>query len=329
MANCAVSVIIPLYNAQAYIRECLLSVLASEFADFEVLVVDDCSTDNSVAIVEALQPYAGGRLKIFSTGKNSGGAGIPRNVGIINAQGKYVTFVDNDDLIMPNTLGDFFNVAEAFQAEVVHTERYIVFRDADLDSAKPRLQSDEPHKNFVTEPTFEPEDLSERLARYLDGKIFWLPWGKFYRRDFLLQNDIFFPQMKFSEDLVFCFKCVCLAKRYLRAPLVNNLHRYRETSAAQDYDLKMWLSVLTQVARILDEFMGGQDFFIHNANLRYAVLKFVADKSFSWIRALSKGKPQEVYKFFYDALQNPKLDVRGKDIIDAYLYTERVTNQTK
>ena len=117
--------------------------------------------------------------------------------------------------------------------------------------------------------------------------------------------------------------------RQLRAPLVNNLHRYRETSNAQDYELKTWLIVLTKVARILDDFMGGQDFFIRNDNLRYAVLKFVADKSFSWIRTLSEGKPQEVCKFFYNALQNPKPDVRGKDIIAAYLYTERVMNQTR
>ena len=103
-----VSVIIPLYNAEKYIRECLISVLASKFQDYEVLVVDDCSTDNSLAEVKKLLLHFNGRLKIFSTEKNSGGPGIPRNIGLKNSVGKYVTFLDNDDLIIANALGKFF-----------------------------------------------------------------------------------------------------------------------------------------------------------------------------------------------------------------------------
>ena len=64
-----ISVIIPLYNAEKFIRECLVSVLASKFKDYEVLVVDDCSTDNSLAEVRKLLPHFYGRLKIFSTEK--------------------------------------------------------------------------------------------------------------------------------------------------------------------------------------------------------------------------------------------------------------------
>ena len=86
-----ISVIIPMYNAEKYIRQCLISVLASKFKNYEVLVVDDCSTDNSVAEVRKLLPHFDGRLKLLSTEKNSGGAGIPRNIGIKNAAGKYVT----------------------------------------------------------------------------------------------------------------------------------------------------------------------------------------------------------------------------------------------
>ena len=77
-----ISVIIPLYNAEKFIRECLISVLASKFKDYEVLVVDDCSTDNSLAEVKKLLPHFNGRLKIFSTEENSGGPGVPRNIGI-------------------------------------------------------------------------------------------------------------------------------------------------------------------------------------------------------------------------------------------------------
>ena len=329
MATCAVTVIIPLYNAEAYIRQCLLSVLASEFKDYEVIVVDDCSSDDSLREVEQVLPYFEGRLKILSTEKNSGGAGVPRNLGIQNASGKYVTFVDDDDMIMPQTLGDFFEAAEEFQADVVHSERFIIFRGTDLNSAKPRVESGESHDKFVIAPTLEPQNLKPLIQRYINKQFFWTPWGKFYRRDFLLANDIFFPQMRFSEDMVFCFECLCLAERYLRVPFVNNIHRISDDSAARDYDLKTWLEVTAKAVRILDDFMSGHEFFRHDTAARDAVLKFVIDESFSWIRSLSEDTPQEVRKFFYYCLQSRELDTRGKLIIDAYLYAERAMNQPK
>ena len=118
-----ISVIIPMYNAEKYIRQCLISVLASKFNDYEVLVVDDCSTDNSVAEVKKLLPHFDGRLKIFATEKNSRGAGVPRNIGIKNSSGKYVTFIDNDNMILPDALENLFETAETYGADVVHTEK--------------------------------------------------------------------------------------------------------------------------------------------------------------------------------------------------------------
>ena len=173
-STCAVSVIIPLYNAEKFIRQTLISVLASKFSDYEVLVVDDCSTDNSVAEVEKLLGHFDGRLKIFSTDKNSGGAGVPRNVGLKNSSGKYVTFVDNDDMILPNALGDFFDVAEKFHADVVHTEKFFAFNDTGESNFKREeliLRKDEAGKP-VEVPTLETNDLRERIRRYADGKFF-------------------------------------------------------------------------------------------------------------------------------------------------------------
>lgn len=129
--------------------------------------------------------------------------------------------------------------------------------------------------------------------------------------------------------MIFCFECVCLAKNYLRVPYVNNIHRIRDTSAARDYDLKTWLIVTTKVVSAFAQFMSGHEFFRRNAIAYHAVLKFVIDKSFSWIKALSEDVPHEVQKIFYSNLQSPDLDSRGKDIIAAYLYTERSMNQTR
>jgi teichuronic acid biosynthesis glycosyltransferase TuaG len=91
------SVVIPCFNSERYIRETLESVLIQKFADFEILVVDDASTDRTVSIVEA---YASqdSRVRVISLGKSSGGPATPRNVGIEQSNGKYIAFLDADDI---------------------------------------------------------------------------------------------------------------------------------------------------------------------------------------------------------------------------------------
>ena len=330
-----ISVIIPMYNAEKFIRQCLISVLASKFADYEVLVVDDCSTDNSVAEVEKLAPHFGGRLKIFHTEKNSGGAGIPRNVGIKNSAGKYVMFIDNDDALLPTALDDFFTAAEEFQADVVHTVKAFVFYGMDEKNfarADLQLQSDS-SDDFSTTPRLETENLRERMKDFVDEKIFWLPWGKFFRREFLIENKIEFPNLTYSEDMIFCFKCVCLAKKYLRVPFAANIHRIRRRSLSQkiipvNEGVQFFLNVITNVAALTDEFMCRQEFFRVNPDVRRDVLKFFIDKHFSFIDVASNDfKAHEVQKKFYEALENPALNQHGKNLVAAYLFTERALNK--
>ena len=329
MSEPKISVIIPMYNAEKFIRQCLISVLASKFKDYEVLVVDDCSTDNSVAEVKKLAANFDGRLKILSTEKNSGGAGIPRNIGIKNAAGKYVTFIDNDDMILPTTLENFFEVAEFYNADVVYAEKHFIFSDK-FQGSDLKVRFFRAFEDLVEVPTLESNDLRERIYHFMSEQFFYLPWGKYYRRDFLLENKIDFPQMRFSEDLTFSFKCICLAKKYLRIPHLTNIRRELKNSTAkmiidsQD-GVRLWLKILSANVLILDEFMSRLNFFQINPGCRYEVLKFCTDVHFNMIRNLFQGlEPHDVWKIFYDELQNPELDSKGKNLVAAYLYMQCV-----
>ena len=325
-----ISVIIPMYNAEKFIRQCLISVLASKFTDYEVLVVDDCSTDNSVTEVEKLAPHFGGRLKIFHTEKNSGGAGIPRNIGIKNSSGKYVMFIDNDDAFLPTALDNFFTAAEKFQADVVHTFRNFYFQDdggKNFNSAGLELLND-PSNDFSTTPRLETENLRERMKDYVDEKYFWLPWGKFFRRDFLIENKIDFPQVRFSEDMIFCFKCLCLAQKYLCVPFATIIHRICENSGGRGFDTRTWFFVTMKIVSVVDEFMDGIEFFRANPDVRHAVLKFFIDKHFSFMgETFKNAKPHVVQKKFFEALENPALNQHGKNLVAAYLFSERALNK--
>ena len=331
MTKPKISVIIPLYNAERFIRQCLISVLASKFQDYEVIVVDDCSTDNSVAAVLKLAPHFDGRLKLLQTETNSGSPGLPRNAGIKNSSGEYVTFVDNDDMILPTALGNFVTFADRYAADVVYSEKYFV-----LDEDKPPTSENfkiayaaTPEDTFDT-PTLESSDLRERIRRDAERKFFVLPWGKCYRRDFLLDNGIDFPQMAYAEDLTFCFKCLCLAKNYLHIPHATNVRRDVSRSVSKGLvrttaeGVRRWLKVFCLNMRIIDEFTGGLDFFKQNPDCRQDVFDYYVGVNFNILKDLFVGcAPHEVAGFFFDELQSPELDPKGKDIVAAYLFTQR------
>lgn len=324
-----ISVIIPLYNAEKYIRGCLISVLASKFADYEVLVVDDCSTDNSVAEVRKLLPHFDGRLKIFSTEKNSGGPGIPRNIGIKNSSGKYVTFIDNDDLILPDALGNFFAVAEFYDADVVYAEKFFQLDgNAPVTGKNLNVKFMGGSEELVNAPTLETFDIAERVRRDIAWKFYILPWGKFYRREFLLANEIFFPQMRSGEDVTFCFKCLCLAKNYVRIPHMTNIHRYLHGSAGLQVvrtpaeGVRIWLKTFTTNMAILDAFTSTLDL---EPSLRHDALNYYFGVHFDMMKLLFKNAPPHMaLKIFCDELKNPELDSAGKNFIAAYLFSERV-----
>ena len=120
--NCAISIVVPMYNVEKYIGECLESILAQTFQDFEVIVVDDCSTDKSVEIAESYTKKFGDRLKIYINEQNSG-ASATRNKGLWLSRGEYVFFMDSDDLILPDGLEKTYKIAKYFDVDVVNITR--------------------------------------------------------------------------------------------------------------------------------------------------------------------------------------------------------------
>lgn len=97
----AVSVIVPAYNVAPYLEECISSILASTFQDYEILLIDDGSTDETGAICDTLAKRSE-RIRVFHT--ENGGLCAARNLGLDNAKGDYINFVDGDDLISPHML---------------------------------------------------------------------------------------------------------------------------------------------------------------------------------------------------------------------------------
>lgn len=322
-----ISIVIPMYNTEKYIRQCLISVLTQKFQDYEVIIVDDCSKDNSVAEVEKLTEHFDGRLKLIKRDKQSGCAGIPRNQGIKAAKGKYIVFLDSDDMLLPTTLRDYFTIAEETKADVLHTEKVLIFND----DGKREFKRDElvlaanEAGDFVEDITFENNDLAERISRYHKKFFFWPPWGKFFKRDLLIKNNITFPAMRMSEDMIFCFKCLCLAKNYVRIPQITYIYRERQGSFMRSHtdaetEMNKWLGVMVEGTNLLDEFMSRIKFFDENLDYRYLVIDFFVKQHFGFLKnLLSNLKPHEIEYLIYRYLNKNSAKTQA---LTAYLFAE-------
>ncbi len=295
-----VSVIVPMYNVEDYIAECLQSLLNQTLENIEVIVVDDCSTDNSVEVVKKFLPKFGDRLNLISLKPNTGCASVPRNFALNAAKGKYIYFLDSDDFIDKTALEDFYKIAEEFNADVVHSEKCFIHEEID-GKIKDELASTQTGK-FVEEPTFETSDIGERVNAFIKKRFLWWGCNKLFRRDFLIANKIQFPQMTSYEDLVFSFCCLITAKNYVRVPFVSYHYRIRKTSLSHQSSKSVRLiQNLIEAVKTMDHFMKMQDFFIQNHSYRYAMLDFFIQ---IFIESVSENlfiysdfSPSEIYSF--------------------------------
>ena len=328
----AVSVIIPLYNAEKYIGECLDSILAQTFQDFEVVVVDDCSTDNSVAVVESYAKKFDGRLKIVKAKKNHGNPGVPRNIGLNFSRGEYVYFMDNDDLITATALEEMHGLALKFNVDVVYMHKCFTKTDDDgRETTKvTSFLEDATLKATLSAPVFLSDDVAERMKLALNGTLRVMPWLKFLKRNFLVAEEITFPQIKVSEDDFWTIEVLCSAKKILSAPNIvyinrdnpNSLTRKKKSAAEL---IKYHMTPLIDGEKFFCAVMNKHDFFKKNPHYGYAWIEHVAQYCFKKIfPACVDLKPWEVYSIFNRQFSNHDEE---KSCLNSYLFSLVNTQQ--
>ena len=251
-----VSVIIPMYNAARYITHCVDGLLAQTYRDLEIIVVDDCSTDDSYRLCK--ETYgAEDRVTVLQQDEN-GGPAKARNTGMKAAKGDYIAFVDCDDAILPDAFEKLCAVAEETDADVVHTIGCLIpvveqmpddlfsVDEADLFV---NIQDNEPPK----ERHIVAEDTQTRVDEWLAHKYQGNVWGKLFRRAFLEENHITFADLKLSEDQIFCFACLLLSKTYVQVPYCLNIYRIAGESLSRG---RKNAAYMTKLLRALFEASG-------------------------------------------------------------------------
>lgn len=195
-----ISVLIPTYNQEACISRCLDSILHQSLRSIEIIIIDDASTDQTLAICKSYS-QKDPRIHVFSNPINSG-QGISRNKALEKAKGKYITYVDSDDYILPDFLLNGCSILERHpQVDFVHFS----YSRRNLSGAVEKWECDEDAlRNGL-----------EVLDLYCRGKIkSYAAWSKIYRHSFLTKNEIFFPKY-FFEDMSFLQQAYLYAKNIL------------------------------------------------------------------------------------------------------------------
>ena len=179
------SVIVPVYNVEKYLKRCLESILVQSWNDYEIILVDDGSTDSSAQICDL---YAEKYEMIRVIHKENKGLSDTRNRGIEEASGEYVYFPDSDDWLEPNTFSELSDVIEELTYDIISFNREFFTSEEDkLISAKSRIQK-----------LSGKQALLEMLKQ---SDVTGFANDKIYRKKLFLDNDIEFPVGKYYEDL--------------------------------------------------------------------------------------------------------------------------------
>lgn len=207
--NVLVSVIVPVYNVEQYLEKCVDSVLAQTMADFELILVDDGSTDSSGKLCDQILTKDN-RIKVIH--KQNGGLSSARNAGLDIACGKYIYFLDSDDYVDPVLLEKTIFVMEEKQSD------WVGFG----------MKKEDPEGNLLENICFvareievkNEEDRMEFLLEYLlNYRLGWEAWSRIYKREIIEKYNLRFVSEReiFAEDMLFSFfywlyaeKCVIL-----------------------------------------------------------------------------------------------------------------------
>ena len=198
------SVIIPVYNVEDYLNECLDSVINQTLEDIEIICIDDGSTDNSPNILKEYQKKDS-RIKIIT--KENGGQATARNLGIKEAQGEYIAFVDSDDFIEPTMFEKLYTKAKDNNLDIA------MCKIATYDNQTEEIKDNVWYYMLGVFRDFDKDIFNHKDTREFTCHIAVTPYNKIYKTTLLKENNILFPEGLIFEDEKFFYDTYLRAKR--------------------------------------------------------------------------------------------------------------------
>lgn len=231
------SIIIPIYNSERFLKNCIDSIYSQEISEcnFELILVDDGSSDSSFQICETRKKE---HSNIVLCKKENGGQATARNLGIRMAQGKYIMFVDSDDILLSHTIPELLRIAEEKESEITISSMRVYNQIGQSISC-----NDYPYFNKI---------VSGEEA-ILHGLNFGSVCARLFRRDFLDKNNITFTEGIKHEDVLFSIKSAIVARKVTSVDMCTYEYRWVEGSTDRSSKLSQKIKAIFSDLEIAGE----------------------------------------------------------------------------
>lgn len=281
--NDLISVIVPVYNTERYLRECIESLTGQTIRGYEILLIDDGSEDNSKIICDSYSENCG-YIRTFH--KQNGGLSSSRNMGLKKAKGNYIAFVDSDDVVAPDFLEELYCNAVCFNADIVQTAIYRI--DTNSKKTGRLIGKDKGVTNgkVCLDRLVEGQDLGYSVV-----------CNKLYRKE--LWKDIYFPQGRLHEDMFVNYKVYARAQKVVLLPYGLYGYRIRPDSItmtmSQNDNLDFWEALIRREDFLLNR--GLTDIYYKHLRYKIAFVKqnFRIDQDSYWQWRMLKDYVYDVY----------------------------------
>lgn len=252
-----VSVVVPVYNVEPYLRDCMDSLVNQTLTDIEIICINDGSPDNSLDI---LNEYAKNDSRVSVYSQENGGHAVATNKGIDLATGDYLFLMDSDDVLDLKALE--LTYEKAIEKEV----DFVLFKAINYDDETDTYYETEVYSMnkiaaVVGENVFDYNDIKELMFEAIVT-----PWSKLFKRDFIIENNIRFPEGLIFEDNVFFYEALLKAKRIYFLKEFLFTRRWYSKSSTMNGDLRFLNSI--DVANLtIDVFKENGEFENYKSNL--------------------------------------------------------------
>lgn len=317
--NTLISVIVPVYNVEPYLRVCLDSIINQTYKNIEIIIVNDGSTDKSEMICEE---YKKNDHRIVLINQRNSGLSAARNSGVKVARGRYIGFVDSDDFIYPDMYECLVKNMVDNNADIVECQVETVFEDKSVNISRQDINS------CILDGQ---EALKRLIAHSKDARPKYAVWCKLYRREII--EDLLFPVGRIHEDYFYDAVSFLRASNYIIIDKKLYCHRKRPFSittspfSKKDYDKLFLIDKRTEylrdsrhdnLARISEEekYLTQLEFYFHaKEGKRYADLNYLNSLLLGEKKSLKKSGIPLKWKFeFYMFYINPLIYVTYKKI---------------
>ena len=305
-----VSIIVPIYNREKWLRNCLGSISSQTFKEWECILVNDGSTDNSLKIA---QEYAENDERFIVISQENQGVSAARNLGLDHAQGKWVTFVDSDDEIAPDYLEILHKIGEDNNADLVNGSVICL------------MHHGKAHPIILDEVVYsaEEEQLGNLFYERMSGVI------KLYRLSIIREHNLRFDTtFQFAEDLIFTLEFYLQAQRFATSATAIYRYNNRESNGGQlhhkTYDFQTELALYQKLISLYEQIRKRHPHLVQRLHSALHI-NYITDRLLSVIEKQTNSIAQrcKMYRFIKLPSYAPEKESRFQSLSYYLLYKQQ------